>query len=163
MPSSGSNFLCEIAGTGTQESQLAMLTMLIVQLKLENLAKTPSTQTAKVEERCKQLMDFLTEAHIAEPQLFRETAFYNVTAKLITAHGQISVMLNFAELMQRLHYTINYHIHLEEYEKACDILCSKCTDGQSVTLWYDFSPVLIRETPKQTFEGLKGHGDAVGC
>lgn len=139
-------------GPHEMQAQIACVTVLLVQLKLDHI--TSHERESGGEKETKELDNFLSSSIRSNPDVFEDQPYYNVVGKLLTSQGRIASMLLFAEQLHRVHYTINYFISREEYVRACEILTKYGKNKSYAETWYDFSPILIVNCPVRLITGL---------
>jgi vacuolar protein sorting-associated protein 18 len=138
----------------SMQSQIAILAMHLVQLKLEFICKCEGDDV-KVKLAVEELDTFLSKAVVQNPDIFEDKPFYQMVAKALTCQGRIPTMLRYAEQLHRVHYTVSFYLSQQEYVRACDVLIKYCTkDERYAEAWYDFCPIIIVNCPVKLITGL---------
>ncbi|KAH9593004.1 Pep3/Vps18/deep orange [Trypanosoma melophagium] len=127
-------------------TQLACLLALIVIQRLDRITRSEIGGEKSIE-ASSSLSEFLEESIIEQPYLFENTAYAELIGRLLKDQGRPELALRYAEKMNKLHYLVTYHVSQGEYTQAADILASHARRVDTLEIWYEFAPILVKKCP----------------
>ena len=148
------------------KTQQTILSMWLVEMYLNEMNDLDNTNDGSEESNVQlttlvyEFKKFLLDHKNQVCGLNRECA--ETTYQLISAHGQMSILLYFAELIEDYERMMTHYIQEEEHVKAVKLLVSvvghytfkkkQKPPDKVIELFYKFSPTLMEHAPKVTVD-----------
>ncbi|EGD73813.1 hypothetical protein PTSG_12329 [Salpingoeca rosetta] len=123
-------------------TQRALLTTWLVELFLNALDKAETAENSATYERTMEEFKSFLEADASRRVLHRETVF-----DLISSHGNVDVLLFFAQLHSQHDVVVQHYIQMGQADKALDVL--KQVGNEKPQLIYQFAAELIQAKPHE--------------
>ncbi|RNF17561.1 uncharacterized protein Tco025E_04752 [Trypanosoma conorhini] len=128
------------------ETQLACLLVLIVMQRLNGITRSEASEKTSVAATAS-LNAFLEQAIKDRPRLFERSSYSELIVRLLEGQGRPELALGFAARIKKVHYLLTYHVSHGEYTQAADLLATLARRPETLELWYEFSPLLMKKCP----------------
>lgn len=138
------------------KTQITMIVLWVVELYLSQLANMRAQGkdlTAHYAEIQKEFDTFLTLPHVVQCIKNNKSTIYD----LMASHGDKHNLMKLTIINKDFEQVIRQHIYKNSYLDALEVLKSQ----NRRDLFYQFSPILMQEIPKQTVNALIGQGRAL--
>lgn len=133
--------------------QLASLLALLVVLRLDNITRC-GAGAEKASEATASLNAFLHEAIVEQPELFGNTTYSDFIARLLDGEGRPELSLPYAECTKKVRYLLTHYVSRGAYLKAADVLSTYSRHPDTLEVWYEFAPVLMKKCPIRLTTGM---------
>ncbi|ESL07352.1 hypothetical protein TRSC58_04960 [Trypanosoma rangeli SC58] len=128
------------------ETQLACLLILIVMQRLNGITQSEASEKTSVA-AIASLNAFLEQAIKERPRLFERSSYSGLVARLLEGQGRPELAFDFAARIKKIHYLVTHHISYGEYTQAADVLATFARRLDTLEMWYQFAPLLIKKCP----------------
>ncbi|EKF32055.1 hypothetical protein MOQ_004102 [Trypanosoma cruzi marinkellei] len=132
--------------TPVMQTQLACLFALIVMQRLNGITRSEVSEKTSVEATAS-LNTFIEQNIKEKPAFFKRRSYNDLIARLLEGQGRLELALCFAERIKKAHYLLTYHVSHGNYIQAADVLSTLARRTETLELWYEFSPVLMKKCP----------------
>ncbi|RNC57954.1 hypothetical protein TcCL_ESM04455 [Trypanosoma cruzi] len=132
--------------TPVMQTQLACLFALILMQRLNGITRSEVSEKTSVEATAS-LNTFIEQTIKEKPALFKRRSYNDLIARLLEGQGQPELALCFAEKIKKAHYLLTYYVSHGNYIQAADVLSTLARRTETLELWYEFSPVLMKKCP----------------